>query len=109
MPRLLRSALVALGWSAIAVRPDILHRGGTATVVLLIPGDIVYTWVRSAIALKWPNPWPRTFAHHEYFLAATVVAAICHNVAIYLRSSRECLPRRSQRVHRAATRTLPAW
>ena len=33
--------------------------------------------------LKWPNPWPRTFGHHEFFHACTLVAAICHHIAIY--------------------------
>ena len=74
---------VALGWTAIAVMPDILHRGGVATVVLLIAGGVIYSVGALCYALKWPNPWPRTFAHHEIFHAATVVAAICHNMAVY--------------------------
>ncbi len=74
---------VALGWTAIAVMPDILHRGGVATVILLIAGGVIYSVGAICYALKWPNPWPRTFAHHEIFHAATVVAATCHNVAVY--------------------------
>jgi hemolysin III len=74
---------VALGWTAIAVMPDILHRGGVATVVLLIAGGVIYSLGAICYAIKWPNPWPRTFAHHEIFHAATVIAAICHNVAVY--------------------------
>jgi len=28
-------------------------------------------------ATRWPNPWPTTFGHHEFFHAATVLAALC--------------------------------
>ncbi|MCA1671331.1 MAG: hemolysin III family protein, partial [Actinobacteria bacterium] len=35
-------------------------------------------------ALKWPDPWPSTFGFHEFFHAATVLAAICHYVAVWL-------------------------
>ena len=74
---------VALGWTAVAVMPDVLHRGGVATLALLVAGGVIYSLGAVCFALRWPNPWPRTFAHHEIFHAATVVAAICHNVAVY--------------------------
>ena len=32
---------------------------------------------------KWPNPWPTTFGHHEFFHACTAVAAICHYIAMW--------------------------
>ena len=34
-------------------------------------------------ALRRPNPWPTVFGHHEFFHACTLVAAICHHIAIY--------------------------
>jgi len=34
-------------------------------------------------ALRRPDPWPGTFGHHEFFHACTLLAAICHHVAIY--------------------------
>jgi len=74
---------VALGWTVVVVIPDILQRGGVATLSLLIAGGVIYSLGAICYALRWPNPWPRTFAHHEIFHAATVVAAICHNVAVY--------------------------
>jgi hemolysin III len=74
---------VALGWTVVVVIPDILQRGGVATLALLIAGGVIYSLGAICYALRWPNPWPRTFAHHEIFHAATVVAAICHNVAVY--------------------------
>ena len=36
-----------------------------------------------AYAIKKPNPWPGVFGYHEVFHAMTVVAAICHYIAVY--------------------------
>ncbi len=74
---------LALGWVAIAVLPDILHRGGVAALVLLLVGGAVYSVGAIFYALRRPNPWPEIFGHHEFFHACTVVAAVCHHVAIY--------------------------
>ena len=74
---------IALGWTAVVVMPDILDRGGVATLSLVIAGGVIYSLGAICYVLRWPNPWPRTFAHHEIFHAATVVAAVCHNVAVY--------------------------
>ena len=73
---------VALGWTAVVVLPDILHRSATA-LVLLIVGGAVYSVGALFYALKWPNPWPRTFGYHEFFHTATLLAAICHHIAVY--------------------------
>lgn len=74
---------VALGWVALAVLGDILHRGGVAALVLLLVGGAVYTLGAVCYATRRPNPWPAVFGHHEFFHASTLVAAICHHVAIY--------------------------
>lgn len=75
---------IALGWVAVAVLPDLLHRGGVATVVLLLAGGVIYSVGAVFYALRRPNPWPTVFGHHEFFHATTVVAAICHHAAIYV-------------------------
>ena len=83
-PRWLSAPLyVALGWVAVAVLPDIMHRGGVAALVLLLTGGVMYTLGAVAYALRRPNPWPGVFGHHEVFHACTLVAAVCHQVAIY--------------------------
>lgn len=74
---------VALGWVAVFILPDILHRGGVAALVLLVVGGVIYTVGAVFYALRRPNPWPSTFGHHEFFHACTLVAAICHQIAIY--------------------------
>ena len=74
---------VALGWVAVFVLPDILDRGGVAVLVLLIAGGAAYTVGAVFYALRRPNPWPNHFGHHEFFHACTLVAAACHQVALY--------------------------
>jgi hemolysin III len=75
---------VALGWVAVFVLPDILANGGVAALVLIIVGGALYTVGAVIYALRRPDPWPATFGFHEFFHAATVLAAICHHVAIWL-------------------------
>lgn len=74
---------IALGWVAVVVLPDILGKAGVAALVLLIAGGVAYSVGAVFYALRRPNPWPKVFGHHEFFHACTLVAAICHHVALY--------------------------
>ena len=75
---------VALGWVAVFVLPPILTGGGVAALVLILTGGLLYTVGAVMYATRRPNPWPATFGYHEFFHAATVLAAICHYIAIWL-------------------------
>lgn len=84
VPRWVSAPLyLALGWVAVAVLPDILHVGGVTTLVLMIVGGAAYSVGAVFYALRRPNPWPTVFGHHEFFHACTLLAAICHHIAIY--------------------------
>lgn len=74
---------VGLGCAALLVLPELLDRGGAVTLGLLIAGGAIYTVGGACWAMRWPNPWPRTFGHHEIFHVAVVVAAAVHHVALY--------------------------
>ncbi|MCW3840246.1 hemolysin III family protein [Micromonospora yasonensis] len=74
---------LALGWVAVAMLPQILHAGGVTALVLLIVGGAIYSVGAVFYALRKPNPWPNVFGHHEFFHACTLLAAICHHIAIY--------------------------
>jgi hemolysin III len=74
---------LALGWVAVAVLPDIGHNGGVTVLVLLAVGGVIYSVGAVFYALRKPNPWPAVFGHHEFFHACTLLAAICHHIAIY--------------------------
>ncbi len=75
---------VALGWVAVFVLPDLLGYAGVAPLVLLLVGGALYTAGGVIYGLRRPNPWPATFGFHEFFHAATVLAAICHYIAVWL-------------------------
>lgn len=75
---------LALGYVAVFVLPDLLAAGGVAALVLLLVGGLLYTVGAGFYATRWPDPWPSTFGFHEFFHSATVLAAICHHVAIWL-------------------------
>jgi hemolysin III len=74
---------LGLGWVAVFVFPELLSRVGVAAFVLLLAGGLAYTVGGILYAARWPNPWPSTFGYHEFFHACTVVAAICHYIAIW--------------------------
>ena len=66
---------ILLGWVAAWFVGPIMHGAGVAGALYSI-GGVLY-------ALKWPNPWPTTFGHHEFFHACTAVAAILHYIAMW--------------------------
>ena len=72
-----------LGWVAAWFVGPIMHGAGVAALVLLIVGGALYSIGGILYGLKWPDPWPTTFGHHEFFHAATAVAAICHYIAMW--------------------------
>jgi hemolysin III len=72
-----------LGWVAAWFIGPIMQGAGAAAVVLLIVGGALYSVGGVLYGLKWPNPWPTTFGHHEFFHACTAVAAICHYIAMW--------------------------
>jgi hemolysin III len=84
LPRWVGAPLyLALGWGAVAILPEVLHRGGVADLVLIAAGGVIYSVGAVFYALRRPNPWPTVFGHHEFFHACTLVAALCHHIAIY--------------------------
>jgi len=72
-----------LGWIAVWFIGPIMNGAGLAAVILLIVGGVFYSIGGVLYGLKWPNPWPTTFGHHEFFHACTAVAAICHYIAMW--------------------------
>lgn len=75
---------LALGWVAAFVMPDLLHNAGIASFVLIAAGGLIYSLGAVVYALKRPNPWPGVFGFHEVFHACTLLAALCHYIAIWL-------------------------
>ncbi|GAB3127922.1 hemolysin III family protein [Tsukamurella serpentis] len=75
---------IALGWVVVAVAGDLVRGAGWPAAILLALGGLLYSGGAVLYATRWPNPWPEVFGHHEFFHAATVVAALCHYAAMWL-------------------------
>jgi hemolysin III len=73
---------VVVGWSALAVLPQLFHVLGVTGFVLLFLGGFAYTAGAVVNALKRPDPIPGVFGYHEVFHACTIVGAIVHFVVI---------------------------
>ena len=73
-----------LGWVGVWYTGLILHNAGVGATVLLGVGGLLYSLGAIFYALRWPDPWPRTFGYHELFHACTAIAATCHFVAVCL-------------------------
>lgn len=74
---------IALGWVAVFVLPELLNNVGVAALVLLLVGGLLYTIGGVMYAARRPKLWPEVFGYHEVFHAFTVLAAICHYIAIF--------------------------
>src|SRR3954469_8957646 len=55
---------LALGWGAVAIMPDVLHRGGVAVLVLLIAGGVISSAGAVFYRLRRPTPRPAVFRPH---------------------------------------------
>ncbi len=75
---------LALGWVAVLVFPELLRHGGVAAFVLLLAGGLIYTVGAVVYAVRRPDPVPHVFGYHEVFHLCTVVAALCHYLAVWL-------------------------
>lgn len=84
-PRWLYTLLyVAMGWAAVGWLGQFWAAGGPATVIFIIVGGLLYSVGAVAYGTKRPALSPQWFGFHEVFHACTVLAAICHVIAIGL-------------------------
>jgi hemolysin III len=73
---------VVVGWSAVAVVPQLVRGLGGAGFGLLVAGGACYTAGAVVYALRRPDPVPAVFGFHEIFHACTVAGAALHFVVI---------------------------
>jgi hemolysin III len=75
---------LALGWVAVVALPQLAERLGSAPLVLLICGGLLYSAGAIVYARRKPDPLPQVFGYHEVFHGLTIAAAACQYVAIAL-------------------------
>lgn len=69
---------VVLGCAALPVLPSLLAVLGPAHVALLLAGGAVYILGAVVYALRWPDPAPAVFGHHEIFHLMVIIASVLH-------------------------------
>lgn len=82
---------VALGCAAVFVLPEFAAGSerygvgiGTAVLVLIAAGGVLYILGGAVYGFRRPDPWPRYFGFHEVFHSFTVLAFVAHYVGISL-------------------------
>jgi len=73
---------VVVGWSALAVLPELERGLGAAGFALLLVGGAFYTVGAIVYARRRPDPAPRVFGFHEVFHACTLAGAALQFAAV---------------------------
>jgi len=73
---------VVVGWSALAVIPQLYRSLSGGGFALLSAGGLAYSAGAVVYALKKPDPVPGVFGYHEVFHLCTIVGATLHYCAI---------------------------
>lgn len=74
---------LAMGWAAVVYMID-LYNANNLMMILIVAGGLLYSLGAVVYAMKKPNPFPGNFGFHEIFHSATVLAFLCHWVAVLL-------------------------
>jgi hemolysin III len=67
-------AYLVLGWTVLPALPPLISNLELLPLTVLALSGVLYTAGGAAYAMRWPNPFPRVFAHHEVFHAFMTVA-----------------------------------
>jgi len=82
---------LALGWGALMFIVD-FFQANAVMMTLIMVGGLCYSVGAVVYGLKKPNPVPGVFGFHEIFHALTVVAFLCHWVAILIIATHPLYP-----------------
>ena len=78
---------LALGWAALGYAGE-LFDANRVTMTLVLVGGIGYSVGALVYGLRRPNPRPAVFGFHEVFHTFTVLAFLCHWLAVWLLATR---------------------
>jgi len=82
---------LALGWGALMFIVD-FFQANAAMMTLIMVGGLCYSVGAVVYGMKKPNPVPGVFGFHEIFHSLTVVAFLCHWVAILIIATHPLYP-----------------
>ena len=73
---------VTLGWVAVIAIPQLWSSLGTAALLGIVAGGLLYTVGAFVHAFRRPDPWPRVFGYHEIWHCFVIAAAVAHYCVI---------------------------
>jgi hemolysin III len=73
---------VGLGWIAVAIIPQLLHRLGVAGLCLIMAGGAFYTAGAIVYGRQTPDPYPAVFGYHEVFHTLVLAGAAAHYAVV---------------------------
>ncbi len=82
---------LVLGWASLVFIVD-FFQANAVMMSLIALGGLCYSVGAAVYGFKWPNPAPGAFGFHEIFHSLTVVAFLCHWVAILLIATHPLYP-----------------
>ncbi|TFB94674.1 hemolysin III family protein [Cryobacterium sp. HLT2-28] len=82
---------LALGWGALMFIVDFFQANATMMTLIMV-GGLCYSVGAVVYGMKKPNPVPGVFGFHEIFHSLTVVAFLCHWVAILIIATHPLYP-----------------
>lgn len=75
---------LVLGWLIVPLLPSLWTGAGPAVVWLLAAGGVIYSLGALVYGFRWPGRQSRVIGYHEHFHIATIVAAVVHQVAVWM-------------------------
>ena len=79
MPQLVSTILyLAMGWIGVVTYFELARRLSHGALRPLWAGGLCYTAGAVLESLRWPDPWPEVFGHHELFHLWVMAGAACH-------------------------------
>jgi hemolysin III len=75
---------LGLGWTSVALLPQLAGSLGLGRVALALAGGLFYTVGVVVLVRRRPDPNPLVFGYHEVWHAFTLAAVACHFAFIWL-------------------------
>ena len=75
---------IGVGCIAFLALPAMWNDISPEFTILILVGGVLFTGGSFLLALRIPDPWPRTFGYHEVWHTLVFIAAVIHYVAIGL-------------------------
>jgi hemolysin III len=103
-PLITMTVYVLMGWIGVVTYFELARRLSHAALRPLWLGGLCYTVGAVCESLRWPDPWPGVFGHHELFHLWVMAGAACH----YYFMLAVLTPYRPPAGERTADHTFPA-